>query len=137
MAAKPAKQIDQYNDKMSYVARDLIWKDHVSKIEVAQKFYDKRWGFLNEPQLNVSPFDPKRSSGGLFSGALSPLTITSNLRSEVVTVSPSPRPIPPTTNRLIGWRTADKNCALEKYGKYARGQESLHKKFKWPIEGFD
>ncbi len=54
-----------------------------------------------------------------------------------VTVWPSPRPIPSTTSSLIGWRTADKNCSLEKYGKYARGQESLHKKFKWPVEGFD
>ena len=54
-----------------------------------------------------------------------------------ITVIPSPRPIPLTTNKLIGWRTADKQCTLEKYGKYARGQESLHKKFKWPVEGFD
>lgn len=52
-------------------------------------------------------------------------------------VNPSPIPIPLTNSRLIGWRTADKNCTLEKYGKYARGQESLHKKFKWPVEGFD
>jgi hypothetical protein len=54
-----------------------------------------------------------------------------------VTITPSPKPIPATTNKLIGWRIADKNCTLEKYGKYARGQESLHKKFKWPVEGFD
>ena len=54
-----------------------------------------------------------------------------------VAASPSPRPIPSTTNRVIGWRTSDKTYALEKYGKYARGQESLHKKFKWPLEGFD
>jgi hypothetical protein len=54
-----------------------------------------------------------------------------------VTVSPSPRPIPATTNKLIGWRTANKDYTLEKYGKYARGQESLHKKFNWPVEGFD
>ena len=53
------------------------------------------------------------------------------------TITPSPRPVPSTTNRLIGWRTADKNCTLGKYGKYARGKESLHKKFKWPVEGVD
>ncbi|CAF0754798.1 unnamed protein product [Rotaria sp. Silwood1] len=131
------KSTDQYNDKRSYVARDLIWKDHISKIETAQRFYDKRWGFLNEAQLQTSPYDPKRSSGALLSSVPSPLTINGTSHHEDVTISPSPRPIPLTTNRLIGWRTADKNCTLEKYGKYARGQESLHKKFKWPVEGFD
>lgn len=28
-------------------------KDHISKIEAAQRFYDKRWGFLNDLELQV------------------------------------------------------------------------------------
>jgi hypothetical protein len=69
--------------------------------------------------------------------ARSSLTIDSKQAQQHVAINPSPRPVPLTTNKLIGWKTTDKNYTLEKYGKYARGQESLHKKFKWPIEGFD
>jgi len=76
-------------------------------------------------------YDPKNH----LSNARSPST--NDRQATAAHASPSPRPIPLTTNRLIGWRTADTSCTLEKYGKYARGQESLHKKFKWPVEGFN
>ncbi|CAF1315854.1 unnamed protein product [Adineta steineri] len=132
---------DQYDDKKSSVVRDQIWKDHVSKIDIAQKNHDTKWGFLNGLQPQANAYDPKRSPRALLARA-DPSLVKQNensreLPQQHVTVCPSPRPIPITTSNLIGWRTADKNCTLEKYGKYTRGQESLHKKFKWPIEGFD
>ncbi len=89
----------------------------------------------------MAAYDPKRSPRSLLARADPPTKIPPKQIEEQpqqrVTVCPSPRPIPSTTSSLIGWRTADKNCSLEKYGKYARGQESLHRKFKWPVEGFD
>ncbi len=89
----------------------------------------------------VAAYDPKRSPRSLLARACPPPPNENQHNNEQpqqrVTVCPSPRPIPATTSSLIGWRTADKNCTLEKYGKYTRGQESLHKKFKWPVEGFD
>ncbi|CAF0805591.1 unnamed protein product [Rotaria sordida] len=106
------KATDQYNDKRSYVAKDLIWKDHISKIETAQRFYDKRWGFLNETQPPTLSYNPKQSSGSLLSNVRSPVTVNGTSHHEDVKVSPSPRPIPSTTNKLIGWRTADKNYKL-------------------------
>ena len=92
-------------------------------------------------QFQISAYDPKRSPRTLLARASSPNRIEPKTLVEQarlhMTVCPSPRPVPTTTSDLIGWRTADKNCSLEKYGKYARGQESLHRKFKWPVEGFD
>ena len=90
----------------------------------------------------MAAYDPKRSPRSLLARARSPSAmktkqIEPQQPQQHVTVCPSPRPIPSTTSSLIGWRTADKKCTLEKYGKYARGQESLHRKFKWPVEGFD
>ncbi len=91
--------------------------------------------------LQNSLYDPKRTSESLLSSTRSSLTSDCKHNEQKckqdVTVRPSPRPIPATTNKLIGWRTANKDYTLEKYGKYARGQESLHKKFNWPVEGFD
>ncbi|CAF0821094.1 unnamed protein product [Rotaria sp. Silwood1] len=139
--ATSTRRTDQYNDKKSYVVKDLIWKDHISKIDTAQKIHDQKWGFLNEVQPQTSSYDPKRSSRTSLARTNFPSTTeTKHIKEQPqqhVTVSPSPRPLPMTTSSLIGWRTADKNCTLEKYGKYTRGQESLHKKFKWPVEGFD
>ncbi len=85
-------------------------------------------------------YEPKRVTEGLAPSGRSSSMIDCKYDKQKskqdTTITPSPRPIPSTTNKLIGWRTADKECTLEKYGKYARGQESIHKKFNWPVEGF-
>ncbi|CAF2146404.1 unnamed protein product [Rotaria magnacalcarata] len=142
--ATSTSRTDQYNDKKSYVVKDLIWKDHIAKMDTAQKFHDEKWGFLKDIQSAAPSYDPKRSSRTLLANSRSSSTTKSiqieeqqQQPQQTVTICPSPRPVPKTTSSLIGWRTVHKDCALEKYGKYARGQESLHKKFKWPVEGFD
>ena len=52
-------------------------------------------------------------------------------------VNPSPRPLPKTTNSMIGWRSGTKDCALEKYGRYAKPKGGLVKQLNWPTEGID
>ena len=49
-------------------------------------------------------------------------------------VDPSPLPFPQTTARQIGWRSTEKNLALEKYGKYAKPKGGLVRQLKWPME---
>ncbi|CAF0967309.1 unnamed protein product [Didymodactylos carnosus] len=120
-----------------YAAKYERKKDHVGKIETAAKFYNKKWGFLNRAVAQFADREPNchlsRSNRNV---SIIPYGVDSE-HSSKQQVYPSPVPIPPTTSRQIGWRTADKQCSLEIYGKYAKGQESLHKKFKWPVEGFD
>ena len=41
-------------------------------------------------------------------------------------------PFPRTTAREVGWRSAHKDCALERYGHWARGKGSILKQLKWP-----
>ncbi len=46
-------------------------------------------------------------------------------------------PVPNTTAKMIGWRSADPACRLEKYGRYAKGKGGLIKQLNWPPEGID
>ena len=56
---------------------------------------------------------------------------------QLVTVNPSPKPVPQTTSSMIGWRSTDKTCKLERYGSYAKPRGSLVKSLNWPTEGVD
>ena len=51
-----------------------------------------------------------------------------------IKVDPSPKPVPKTTAQAIGWRSAEKTLALDKYGKYANPKGGLVKQLNWPPE---
>lgn len=46
----------------------------------------------------------------------------------------SPRAVPKTTSGMIGWRSSDKLCNLDKYGPYTKGKLTITKSFHWPAE---
>lgn len=52
-ATKPAV-IQTSDDKMTFVARDNIWKNHIQKMEYAAKKWPENWGFLNGKVENVN-----------------------------------------------------------------------------------
>jgi len=41
-------------------------------------------------------------------------------------------PFPITSAREVGWRSGQKELNLEVYGRWARGNKSIHKQLKWP-----
>ncbi len=43
--------------------------------------------------------------------------------------------IPKTASQMIGWRSTDPTCQLEKYGRYSKGRQTITKSLKWPNEG--
>ena len=51
-----------------------------------------------------------------------------------IKVDPSPKPVPKTTAQAIGWRSAEKSLALDRYGKYANPKGGLVKQLNWPPE---
>ncbi|CAF0821594.1 unnamed protein product [Didymodactylos carnosus] len=126
-----------YRDKLPLAPAKGQRKDHIGKIDTAAKFHGQKWGFLNGPVEDFVDHEPNYHSPRSNRNVSMIQNTVDQHHLPEQQVSPSPVPIPSTTARQIGWRTADKQCSLEKYGKYARGQESLHKKFKWPVEGFD
>ena len=48
---------DSYNDKKSYVAKDQIWKDHVTKSTLSARKWPEIWGFMHETVINSFKFD--------------------------------------------------------------------------------
>jgi hypothetical protein len=47
----------------------------------------------------------------------------------------SPRNVPKTTSKMIGWLSSDRSFHLEKYGSYSKGKLSITKRLRWPNEG--
>lgn len=47
----------------------------------------------------------------------------------------SPRSLPKTTSGMIGWKSTNTVNALEKFGPYTRGRQTITKSLKWPREG--
>ncbi len=41
---------------------------------------------------------------------------------------------PQTTSKMVGWRSAEEQCKLERYGRYTRKKETFLKTMKWPLE---
>jgi hypothetical protein len=49
----------------------------------------------------------------------------------------SPRNVPKTTSKMIGWLSSDRSFHLEKYGSYSKGKLSITKRLRWPNEGYE
>uniref|UniRef100_A0A5K4F780 Helicase ATP-binding domain-containing protein n=1 Tax=Schistosoma mansoni TaxID=6183 RepID=A0A5K4F780_SCHMA len=121
----------------NYVASDKIWRDNCIKEASAAKAWSKNWSFLTLTPRELLKdelhelIDPNRK----------PIEIPQYLKvaeavpiSAYIKVEPSPKPIPQTTSRMIGWRSGLPQYKLDKYEVAKRPQGSLLKRFNWPIE---
>eukprot|EP00112_Aurelia_sp_Birch-Aquarium-sp1_P004177 Seg1473.6 transcript_id=Seg1473.6/GoldUCD/mRNA.D3Y31 product="hypothetical protein" protein_id=Seg1473.6/GoldUCD/D3Y31 len=41
---------------------------------------------------------------------------------------------PKTTSKMIGWRSSEEQCKLERYGRYTKKQQTFLKSLNWPME---
>ena len=41
---------------------------------------------------------------------------------------------PKTTSKMVGWRSSEKQCQLERYGRYTKKQQGFLKSLNWPLE---
>lgn len=124
------------NDRVTLVAQDQIWKDHVHHEEVASKSWPNQWGFLTTKyeDLVKDDFQKKDESQKADLKSLMQVKPVTPIE-EYIHVEPSNKPVPKTTAQAIGWRSAEKTHQLEKYGKYAKPKGGLVKQLNWPMEG--
>lgn len=102
--------------KITYVAKDQIWKDYVKNCNNAARKWPETWGFLavnDQKQIKSSKENYHLSDERFVKSA---------------------RPVPSTSAGMIGWRSTDFNCRLEKYGSYCKGRRTITKSLKWPDE---
>ena len=41
---------------------------------------------------------------------------------------------PKTASKMVGWRSSEKQCQLERYGRYTKKQKGFLNSLKWPLE---
>ncbi len=51
-----------------------------------------------------------------------------------LSVGKSNQTFPQTTSKVIGWRSSEEQCKLERYGRYTKKNQSFLKSMKWPME---
>jgi len=119
--------------KCNFVAQDKIWKDHVKSEEVASKHWPDNWNFLTTKYEDLVKDDfPKKEKRHKDVEPIQVHPVTPI--EKYIKVDPSPKPVPRTTSENIGWRSAHKDLALDKYGKYANPKGGLIKQLNWPRE---
>ena len=59
--------------------------------------------------------------------------IDQNVLTQLSVGKPS-QSFPKTTSKMVGWRSSEKQCQLERYGRYTRKQEGFLKSLNWPLE---
>ncbi|ESO82663.1 hypothetical protein LOTGIDRAFT_203280 [Lottia gigantea] len=141
MANAAANQTSSKVKNINFVAQDQIWKDHVSGEIVAAKNWPETWDFLNKKYEDLVEEDFPQITERMKNKSSTKKDLTSLVQVRPVTpieeyihVKPSPRPFPKTTSQMVGWRSADRSLALEKYGKYSRPKGGLVKQLNWPNE---
>lgn len=129
----PVSNPDRTAAKCNFVAQDQIWKDHVKHEEVAAKHWPDTWNFLTTKYEDLVkdeiPKHEKRHKD-VEPIQMHPVTPIE----KYIKVDPSPKPVPKTTAQAIGWRSAERGLALDKYGKYANPKGGLVKQLNWPPE---
>jgi hypothetical protein len=98
-----------YDEKFSYVAKDRIWRDNIRKINWSAKQWHDSWGFYLNQSNKLNP-QPTYSDG------------LPKLR------------LPKLSSAMIGWRSTNELCRLEKYGPYTKGKRTITKSLNWPNE---
>ena len=41
---------------------------------------------------------------------------------------------PKTASRVVGWRSSERQCQLERYGRYTKRQQGFLQSMNWPLE---
>lgn len=119
----------------NFVAIDQIWKDHIKYEIDASRKWPAEWGFLRTSYKDLVKDDFQKREAKKIE-LPPPLTLPPITPiSRYITVLPSPKPVPQTTSRQIGWRSSQPHLSLECYGKYARPKGGLVKQLNWPPEG--
>ena len=98
-----------YNEKYSYVAKDKIWRDNIKQITISAKKWPETWGYYLDERITKNAKDQSQPN-------------------------PISKHLPIRSSAMIGWRSTDESCRLEKYGPYAKGRRTIHKTFNWPNE---
>ncbi|KAH8862422.1 hypothetical protein KSF78_0002317 [Schistosoma japonicum] len=120
----------------NYVAKDKIWRDNCIKEASASRTWSKNWNFLTLTPEELL----KDEMNELIDTQRKPIEVPQHLKvteaipiSDYIKVEPSPKPIPQTTSKMIGWRSGLSQYKLDKY-IVSKPQGSLLKRFNWPIE---
>lgn len=123
----------------NYVADDKIWKDHINLEHSAAKRWPENWGFLSTlsqefaGESQGSREDPAAMKVKNRREALKLPPIDQKMLTQL-SVGKSTQPYPKTTSRMVGWRSSEEQCKLEKYGRYTKKQQTFLKSMKWPLE---
>jgi len=144
MAAKDPKNTGRALAGCNFVAQDQIWKDHVGHEVVGAKNWPSNWEFLTQDyeELVKDQFPHREQDKDKRDAAkkavknlieVPPVTPID----KYIKVVPASKPVPRTTSGMVGWRSTEKQCALEKYGGYAKPKGGLVKQLNWPMEGVD
>ncbi|KAK6185975.1 hypothetical protein SNE40_008099 [Patella caerulea] len=139
MATGAANPATKALKNCNFVAQDQIWKDHVTGEMIAAKNWPNNWDFLNNKYEDLVKDDFPHLKDKKKTDAKQDLTSLVRVKpvtpiEEYVHVQPSPRPFPKTTSQMVGWRSGNRDMALEKYGGYSRPKGGLVKQLNWPNE---
>ncbi|XP_025116119.1 uncharacterized protein C20orf85-like [Pomacea canaliculata] len=139
-ASVPSKSVAGCN----FVAKDKIWKDHIHHETTASRAWPELWSFLttNYNDLVKDDFpcndEVRLHREKVRQEATSLIQVPPSTPIEkYIKVYPSTRPFPKTTSREIGWRSTEKELALERYGKYAKPKGGLVRQLNWPQEAIE
>ncbi|EDO34523.1 predicted protein [Nematostella vectensis] len=124
---------------LNFVHQDQIWKDHIGHEHGAAKHWPENWGFLIEQYKQLANEDNNIENGEAAVRVkqrrenLKLPPIDSSVASQL-SVGRSKARYPSTTASEIGWRSSQRQCNLERYGRYTKQKSSFLGQMKWPPE---
>ncbi|XP_068686879.1 ciliary microtubule inner protein 1-like [Montipora capricornis] len=126
----------------NFVHQDQIWKDHIGHEHSAAKRWPENWGFLVGQYKILANEDDSVENGAAAvrvkqrREALKLPPIDSSVASQL-SVGKSNAKFPIKTSEEVGWRSSQRHCSLEKYGRYTKLKTSFLGQMKWPPEAVD
>lgn len=124
----------------NHVADDQIWKDHIHHEHSAAKCWPKNWGFLSEMSKEIAGEKPgsisKEPAAMRIKNrreALKLPPIDQNVLTQLSVGKPT-QSYPKTASRVVGWRSSERQCQLERYGRYTKRQQGFLQSMNWPLE---
>eukprot|EP00794_Sanderia_malayensis_P000744 gene744-23_t len=124
----------------NHVADDKIWKDHIHHEHNAAKWWPENWGFLSTlhrefagENNDLVDKEPAAMRVKNRREALKLPPIDQNVLTQLSVVKPT-QTFPKTTSRMIGWRSSEEQCKLERYGRDTKKNQTFLKSMKWPLE---